>query len=214
MILPQSSQHLKCIQLPPSHLESPCSLFLFWSGAWTLTCTRRYYFTHRCFLLSPLLLIRPQFLWQSIALIGTLLTPAQNSTGSCFQSCARGYHDEPKTTGLHVNEWLKPNFDCCLLSCRNWSTVGGHPTSLDCLELLGNPSLTRSHPGGCWVEISLHRTSEIFTKTSHFPPVFRWFRERITLRCKIIARWEGERYSYVQVKSLPLAVIHCWNFLM
>lgn len=40
------------------------------------------------------------------------ITPA---TPTCFQSCTRGYHDKPKNTGRHVNEWLEPNIDCGLL---------------------------------------------------------------------------------------------------
>ncbi|KAM3587457.1 uncharacterized protein V6R79_006045 [Siganus canaliculatus] len=67
------------------------------------------------------------------------------------QGEGRVYHDKPKTTGLHVNEWLKSNSDfhrCCPLSCPNRSTLGGHSTSQDRLELSGNPSLRRCNPEG------------------------------------------------------------------
>lgn len=47
-----------------------------------------------------------------------------------------------------MNEWLRSSGGSRPLSCTNRSAAGRHSTSLDCLEVLGNPSLKRSHPGG------------------------------------------------------------------
>lgn len=47
-----------------------------------------------------------------------------------------------------MNEWLRSSGGPRLLSCTNRSAAGRRSTSLDCLEVLGNPSLKRSHPGG------------------------------------------------------------------
>lgn len=73
------------VRCPPSGWESPSTLVTRTgemstckNGCRNQLSTTWWFYT----LLLPLLLtfIRPQFLWQSIALIGTLLPPAQNST--------------------------------------------------------------------------------------------------------------------------------------
>lgn len=96
----------------------------------------------------------------SIVLKWTLFTPAQNNTSysSMVSIIHQELHDKPGTTGIHRNEWLKPNFDCCLLRHTNWQTT----------NFLGLPwtvrkSISEEVPFlGGWVEISYLDFWEIF----------------------------------------------------
>lgn len=51
-------------------------------------------------------------------LIGTLRAPYRIAPAAptCSQSCTRGYHDKPETTGLHVNVWFRQNLTAACLT--------------------------------------------------------------------------------------------------
>lgn len=155
-----------------------------------------------CYLLLPYL---------KITCAKRKITPA---TPTCFQSCIRGYHDKPKNTGRHVNEWLEPNIDCGLLRPheleRSWQTFNFPGLS----GTVGKPFSEKVPSWGCRVLKKKKKNVQenLKERTSHFPQVLCWFRVIISLRSKIMAQWEGECRSCAGKE--PVAVLQEWNFLI
>lgn len=140
------------------------------------------------------------------------ITPA---TPTCFQSRTRGYHDKPKNTGRHVNEWLEPNIDRGLLrpheSERSWQTFNFPGLS----GTVGKPFSEKVPSWGCWVlkrgrKKNLHENPK--ERTSRFPQVLFCVRVIISLCSKIMARWERECHSCAGKE--PATGPQEWNFLI